>query len=103
MVGTLRRWRIATAAFAATLALSSPAWADDFVAECKKGTRAADPDKSCNCMSGKVMGAERADAIAGMRSMNTAASGGTAPDPTKLPAAEQAGLRAVMAASEQCK
>ena len=103
MTGALRGLRIAAAASAVALGLASLAWADDFVAECMKGSSAADPSKACNCMSGKITGSERTDAIEGMRSMNAAASGNTAPDPSKLPAAQQAGLKAVVVAAGQCK
>ena len=101
MIGALRGLRVA--AFVVAFGLSSMAWADDFVSECKKGTSAADPDKACNCMSEKVAGAVRADAIEGMRKMNSLAAGGTPPDPKTLPAAQQSGLEAVIAAAGQCK
>ena len=103
MMSAFRGLRIAAAASALALGLSSMAWADDFVSECKKGTSAADPDKACNCMSDKVTGAVRADAIEGMRKMNTSAAAGTAPDPKSLPANQQKGLEAVIGASGQCK
>ena len=103
MISALRGLRIAAAMSVLVAGLSSTAWADDFVSECKKGASAADPDKACNCMSDKVTGAVRADAIEGMRKMNaTAASGGT-PDPKTLPANQQKGLEALMSASGQCR
>jgi hypothetical protein len=51
-----------------------------------------------------VTGAVRADAIAAMHSMNTTkgANGGP-PDPKALPAAQQKGLEAVIAAHGQCQ
>ena len=99
----LRGMRVAAATSVLAAGLASLAWADDFVSECKKGTSAADPDKACNCMSEKVTGAVRTDAIDGMRKMNTIAAAGTPPDPKTLPANEQRGLEAVISASGQCK
>ena len=101
MISVLRGLRAAAAVLVA--GLSSMAWADDFVSECKKGASAADPDKACSCMSEKVTGAVRADAIEGMRKMNASASSGGTPDPKTLPANQQKGLEAVMSASGQCR
>jgi hypothetical protein len=99
----LRGLSIAAAVSVMALGLASMARADDFVAECKKGTSAADPDKACNCMSEKVTGAARADAIEGMRSMNATAASGKAPDPKALPANQQTALQAVVSAGQQCR
>lgn len=93
----------AAAATMLVLGLSSIAWADDFISECQKGTSAADPLKACTCMSTKVTGAIRTDAIEGMRKLNSpVALGGTQPDPKSLPAAQQKGVEAVIAARGQC-
>ena len=93
---------LATALFA--LGLPAVAQTDTFMAECQQGSSAADPVKACTCMSEKVTGAIRADAIAAMHSMNTTkgANGGP-PDPKALPAAQQKGLEAVIAAHGQCQ
>lgn len=94
---------VGAATLLAMLSLSSTAWADDFISECQKGTSAADPLKACTCMSTKVTGSIRADAIEGMRRLNTpVAPGGTPPDPKSLPAAQQKGVEAVIAARGQC-
>ena len=86
------------------LGLSSAAWADDFMAECQQGSSAADPVKSCTCMSDKVTGDARTDAIAAMHAMNTTkGANGGAPDVKSLPANQQKGLEALMAASGQCR
>jgi len=94
------------AAGAAVLAFGLPAAAqtDNFMSECQQGSSAADPAKACTCMSGKVTGAVRADAIAAMHSMNTTKGpNGGPPDPKALPAAQQKGLEAVIAAHGQCQ
>jgi hypothetical protein len=86
------------------LGLSSAAWGDDFMAECQQGSSAADPVKACTCMSDKVTGDVRADAIAAMHSMNTTkGANGGAPDIKALPANQQKGLQALMAVSGQCR
>lgn len=93
---------LATAVLA--LGFSAAAQTDNFMNECQQGSSAADPAKACACMSGKVTGAVRADAIAAMHSMNTTKgpNGGT-PDAKALPAAQQKGLEAVIAAHGQCQ
>lgn len=103
MIGALRGLCITAAASVVAVGLASMARADDFVAECKKGTSAADPDKACNCMSDKVSGPARADAIEGMRTMNATAATGKAPDPKALPANQQTALQAVIGAGQQCR
>ena len=87
-----------------TLGLPAAAQTDAFMAECQQGSSAPDPVKSCTCMSGKVTGEMRADAIAAMHSMNTTkgANGGP-PDIKSLPANQQKGLEALMAVSGQCR
>ena len=90
----------------AGLALCLPAAAqtDAFMAECQQGSSAPDSAKACTCMSGKVTGEIRADAIAAMHSMNTTkGANGGAPDVKLLPANQQKGLEALMAASGQCR
>ena len=87
------------------LGLSTAARADDFMAECQQGSSAPDPAKACTCMSDKVTGDVRADAIAAMHSMNTikGSGAGSAPDIKSLPANQQKGLQALMAVSGQCR
>ena len=93
---------LATAVLA--LSLSAAAQTDTFMAECQQGSSAADPVKACTCMSEKVSGAIRADAIAAMHTMNTTkGTNGGGPDPKTLPANEQKGLEAVIAAHGQCR
>ena len=97
---------LGVAAGAAVLALgfSAAAQTDNFMSECQQGSSAADPAKACTCMSGKVTGAVRADAIAAMHSMNTTkGTNGGGPDPKTLPANQQKGLEAVIAAHGQCQ
>ena len=103
MSGAFRGLRVAAAASVLVLGLSSIAWADDFISECQKGSAAADPAKACTCMSGKVTGESRADAIEAMRRMNVPVTQGAArPDPKTFPAGQQKGLEAVIAAHGQC-
>jgi hypothetical protein len=94
----------ALAAAVLALSLSAAAQTDTFMAECQQGSSAADPVKACTCMSEKVSGAIRADAIAAMHTMNTTkGTNGGGPDPKTLPANEQKGLEAVIAAHGQCR
>lgn len=104
MIGGSRGLGAAVAAVVLSLGLSAAAQTDNFMSECQQGSSAADPAKACTCMSGKVTGAVRADAIAAMHSMNTTkgANGGP-PDPKALPANQQKGLEAVIAAHGQCQ
>jgi hypothetical protein len=93
---------LATAVLA--VAFSATAQTDNFMSECQQGSSAADPVKACTCMSGKVIGAVRADAIAAMHSMNTTKGpNGGPPDPKALPAGQQKGLEGVIAAHGQCQ
>ena len=87
-----------------TLGLPAAAQTDTFMSECQQGSSAADPVKACTCMSDKVTGTLRADAIAAMHAMNTTkGANGGAPDPKTFPANQQKGLEALMAASGQCR
>jgi hypothetical protein len=93
---------LATAVLA--LGFSAAAQTDNFMSECQQGSSAADPVKACTCMSEKVSGAIRTDAIAAMHTMNTTkGSNGGGPDPKTLPANQQKGLEAVIAAHGQCR
>jgi hypothetical protein len=104
MTFAFRRLGVAAATAVLFLGLSAAAQTDNFMSECQQGSAASDPVKACTCMSGKVTGDVRADAIAAMHSMNTTkgANGGP-PDPKALPAAQQKGLEAVIAAHGQCQ
>jgi hypothetical protein len=104
MTFAFRSFGIAAGAVVLAFGLPAAAQTDNFMSECQQGSSAADPVKACTCMSGKVTGAVRADAIAAMHSMNTTkgANGGP-PDAKALPAAQQKGLEAVIAAHGQCQ
>jgi hypothetical protein len=99
MTRAFRGIGIAAAVVVFGLGLPAVAQTDNFISECQQGSSAADPVKACTCMSGKVTGAVRADAIAAMHAMNTTKT----PDPKALPANQQKGLEAVMAAHGQCQ
>jgi hypothetical protein len=95
---------IAAGAVVLAFSLSAVAQTDNFMSECQQGSSAADPAKACTCMSDKVTGAVRADAIAAMHSMNTIkGTNGGGPDPKTLPANQQKGLEAIVAAHGQCR
>lgn len=99
MTRAFRGIGIAAAVVVFGLSLSALAQTDNFMSECQQGSSAADPVKACTCMSGKVTGTVRADAIAAMHAMNTTKT----PDPKALPANQKKGLEAVMAAHGQCQ
>ena len=104
MVRASRGLGVALATAVLTLGLPVAGQTDTFMAECQQGSSAADPVKACACMSEKVTGAIRADAIAAMHSMNTIkGTNGGGPDPKTLPANQQKGLEAVVAAHGQCR
>jgi hypothetical protein len=93
------------AAFAAALlVLSTPAWADDFIDACMLGSDpATDMPKTCACMSGKVPGNVRADAIAALKqSYKSMQDTGTLLDPTQLPPNLMRGLQATVLAQADC-
>jgi hypothetical protein len=95
----------AIAVAAVAVAFSTAAWADDFVTECEFNNRdrGSDAERLCNCMSEKVAGPVRADAIEAMRKMNASIRVGGAPlDPSTLPASQMNGLDAVVAAQATC-
>jgi len=104
MIHAVRGLGAALAIAVLTLGLPAAAQTDAFMAECQQGSSAPDPVKSCTCMSGKVTGEMRADAISAMHSMNTTkgANGGP-PDIKSLPANQQKGLKALTAVSGQCR
>ena len=104
MTGVFRSLGVAAGAIVLAFGLPAAAQTDTFMSECQQGSSAADPAKACTCMSEKVTGAIRADAIAAMHSMNTTkGTNGGGPDPKTLPANQQKGLEAVVAAHGQCR
>jgi hypothetical protein len=94
-----------SATVAAALAvLSTAALADDFIAACMLGSDpATDMPKTCACMSTKVPGNVRADAIAALKqSYKTMQDTGTLLDPTQLPPNLMRGLQATVLAQADC-
>lgn len=89
---------------AALLALSTAARADDFVAACMLGSDpATDMPKTCACMSTKVTGPVRADAIAALRrSYQSMTDAAKSIDPSTLPPNLMRGLQAVVLAQADC-
>jgi hypothetical protein len=93
----------ATAA-AALLVLSTGARADEFTDACMLGS---DPStnmpKTCACMSTKIPGDVRADAIAALKqSYKSMQDTGTLLDPTQLPPNLMRGLQATVLAQADC-
>jgi hypothetical protein len=89
---------------AALLALSNAAYADDFTDACMLGSSpATDMPKTCACMSTKITGAGRADAIAALRRSYQAMSDTSKSiDPATLPPNLMRGLQAVVLAQADC-
>jgi hypothetical protein len=102
MIFVSRSAYIAATAVAMTLSLSFAAAADDFVKECKIGNPGADSDKACNCMSDKITGAGRADAIEAMNKTNTAMTKGAAADPNTMTPKVMKSMEAIMTAQAAC-
>lgn len=84
-----------------TLGLSFSALADEFMQECLAATP-GDAQKTCNCMSAQVSGADRADAVIGLRKTRVAL-GVDAPDPSTLSPQEIKGLQLVVVAQANCE
>jgi hypothetical protein len=97
-----RGLRITSAALAMTLGLSFAAAADDFAKECKIGNPGADSDKVCSCMSDKITGADRADAIEAMNKTNAAMAKGGAADPNTMTPKVMKSMETVMTAQVSC-
>jgi hypothetical protein len=97
-----RGLRITATAFSMTVGFSFAASADDFIKECKIGNPGADADKICTCMSGKVTGATRPDAIEAMNKINTAMAKGAAADPSTMTPKVMKGAETVMTAQLAC-
>jgi hypothetical protein len=89
---------------AALLVLSTTAWADDFIDACMLGSDpATDMPKTCACMSAKVPGNVRADAIAALKqSYKSMQDTGSLLDPTQLPPNLMRGLQATVLAQADC-
>ena len=89
---------------AALFGLSTAAWADDFTEACMLGSDpATDMPKTCACMSTKIPGNVRADAIAALKqSYKTMQDTGTLLDPTQLPPNLMRGLQATVLAQADC-
>ena len=85
-----------------SLSLSFAAAADDFAKECKIGNPGADSDKVCGCMSDKITGPGRADAIEAMNKTNTAMAKGGAADPNTMTPKVMKSMEAVMTAQVAC-
>jgi hypothetical protein len=92
----------ATTAVVMTLGLSFAAAADDFAKECKIGNPGADSDKVCGCMSDKITGADRADAIEAMNKTNTAMAKGAAADPNTMTPKVMKSMEVIMTAQAAC-
>ena len=76
---------------------TASAWADDFMAECQMASTDAEPAKACACMSEKITGPVRADAITALHILNTSR------EPKPLTASQQKGLDAVTTAKRFCR
>ena len=89
---------------ATLLALSTAAYADDFIDACMLGSDpATDMPKTCACMSTKIPGNVRADAIAALKqSYKSMQDTGTLLDPTQLPPNLMRGLQATVLAQADC-
>lgn len=89
---------------AALVALASTAHADDFIDACKAGNReGTDMTQTCNCISGKLPAASRADATAALRQMTKSMNDNQmALDPTSLPPNLMRGLQAYVLAQADC-
>ncbi len=93
-----------TTVAAALLVLSTGARADDFTDACMLGSDpATDMPKTCACMSTKVPGNVRADAIAALKqSYKSMQDTGTLLDPTQLSPNLMRGLQATVLAQADC-
>jgi hypothetical protein len=88
----------------ALVVLSSTAWADEFTDACMLGNDpATDMPKTCACMSTKIPGDVRADAIAALKqSYKSMQDTGTLLDPTQLPPNLMRGRQATVLAQADC-
>ncbi len=97
-----RGLRIAAGAFVLAAGLSFAAMADDFIKECKIGNPGADSDKICNCMNGKITGADRPDVIEAMSKTNTAMAKGAQADPNTMTPKVMKGIETAITVQMQC-
>lgn len=88
--------------FTLTFGLSFAAAADDFIKECKIGNPGADSEKVCACMSSKITGATRPDAIEAMNKTNIAMAKGASADLSTMTPKVMKGIEAVMTAQVAC-
>ena len=88
----------------AILAFATAAQADEFMDACMLGNSpATDMPKTCACMSTKIPGNVRADAIAALKqSYKSMQDTGTLLDPTQLPPNLMRGLQATVLAQADC-
>ncbi len=94
--------RITAVAFAVSAGMSSTAFADDFMAQCKTGTPVPEADKICKCMSDKITGADRSDVIEAMTKTNAAMASGTAATATAMTPKVMKGVETAMTVQAQC-
>jgi hypothetical protein len=92
---------IGAAASILVMGLSFSSSADDFMQECMSATP-GDAQKTCTCMSGQISGADRMDAVTGLRKTHVQANG-DAPDPATLSPQELKGLQVVVVAQANCE
>ena len=97
-----RGLRLAAGAFVVTAGLSFPAMAADFFKECKIGNPGPAPAKICNCMNGKITGADRPDVIEAMSKTNTAMAKGAQADPNTMTPKVMKGIETAMTVQMQC-
>ncbi|WP_296340637.1 hypothetical protein [Reyranella sp.] len=84
------------------MSLSFTASADDFIKECQAGTPGPDSAKICKCMSDKVSGGDRANAIEAMNKTNAALAKGTQADPSTMTPKVMKGVETVMKVQLEC-
>jgi hypothetical protein len=97
-----RSVRTIAIAVVSTIGFSLAAAADDFVKECKIGNPGPTADKVCDCMSDKVKGSDRADAIDAMAKTNVAVSKGTTADASIMTPKYVKSLEVLMTAQAGC-
>lgn len=97
-----RGLRITATAFVMTVGLSFAASADDFIKECKVGNPGAESDKVCKCMSDKITGADRPDAIDAMKKTNAAMTQGSSAAAANMTPKVMKSIETVMTAQVSC-
>lgn len=94
--------RIAALSAAIATGFSFAAVADDFIKECKIGNAGPTADKVCGCMSEKITGSDRADAIEAMNKTNEAMAKGTAAAASGMSPKVMKSMEVVMGAQVAC-